>query len=92
MHGRVRQALSDSSLLLLGYELQDWDFRSLFWGTIVPRTRARPLTSVVSIQLEPGEIEKLYLQKYLDGFYFKVAWGSVRETVLALDKVVRDGR
>lgn len=90
VHGRVRQALSDSSLLLLGYELQGWDFRSLFWGTIVPRTRA--LTSVVSIQLEPDEIEKLYLQKYLDGFDFKVAWGSVRDTVLALDKVVRDGR
>lgn len=90
VHGRVRQALCDSSLLLLGYELQAWDFRSLFWGTIVPRTRA--LTSVVSIQLEPSEIEKLYLQKYLEGYDFKVAWGNLREIVLVLDKAVHHGR
>lgn len=90
VHGRVRQALSDSSLLLLGYELQSWDFRSLFWGTIVPRTRA--LTSVVSIQLEPSEIEKLYLQKYLDGYDFKVAWSGLRETVQALYEAVHHDR
>jgi hypothetical protein len=89
VHGRVRQALCDSSLLLLGYELQGWDFRSLFWGLIVQRTRS--LTSVISIQLEPGEVEKLYLQKYLDGYDFKVFWGSVQEYVETLSKAVLHG-
>ncbi len=86
VHWRVRQALCDSSLLLLGYELQSWDFRSLFWGLIVQRTRS--LTSVVSIQLESSEIEKLYLQKYLDGHDFKVSWGSVQEYVKTLSEAV----
>jgi hypothetical protein len=89
VHGRVRQALSDSSLLLLGYELQGWDFRSLFWGLIVQRTRA--LTSVISIQLEPSQVEKLYLQKYLDGYDFKVSWGSVQDCLTTLSKAVSDG-
>ena len=76
VHKRIRQAMSDSSLMLLGYSLRDWDLRSLFWGLIAPRTR--PLTSAISIQLEPTEIEKLYLQKYLDSFDFKVYWGDIR--------------
>ncbi|MEW5958768.1 MAG: SIR2 family protein, partial [Chloroflexota bacterium] len=36
---RIRQALNDSALVLLGYSLQDWDFRSLFWGLIKMRSR-----------------------------------------------------
>jgi hypothetical protein len=71
---RVRQALADSSLLLLGYELQNWDFRVLFWGLIKPR----PLQQTsVSVQLVPNEIEKNYLKKYLGEFEFQVYWGDI---------------
>ncbi len=78
---RVRQAMADSSLVLLGYNMQEWDFRALFWGLIKPR----PLQQTsVSIQLEPGEIERDYLQKYLDEFEFKVYWGSVDQYLLEL--------
>jgi hypothetical protein len=71
---RVRQAMADSSLVLLGYGLRNWDFRVLFWGLIKPR----PLQQTsVSIQLVPSEIERNYLQKYLSEFEFKVYWGDI---------------
>ena len=89
VHGRIRQALSDSSLLLLGYELSAWDFRSLFWGLIVPRTRT--LTSVVCIQLPPSEEDRNYLVKYLDNFDFKVSWDRFGEYVAKLSEEVRGG-
>lgn len=86
VHKRIRQAMSDSSLLLLGYSLRDWDFRSVFWGLIEPRTR--PLTSVVSIQLKPGPIEEEYLQKYLSEYDFAVYWGNTTEYINKLYKLV----
>jgi len=73
---RIRQAMADSSLVLLGYGLQNWDFRVLFWGLIKPR----PLQHTsVSIQLVPSDIEKNYLQKYLSEFEFMVYWGNIRQ-------------
>jgi hypothetical protein len=73
---RVRQAMADSSLVLLGYNLQDWDFKVIFWGLIRPR----PLQQTsVSIQLVPDEVERTFLQNYLDEFEFKVYWGDVHQ-------------
>jgi len=73
---RVRQAMADSSLVLMGYHLRSWDFRVLFWGLIKPR----PIQQTsVSVQLEPNEIEKHYLQKYLGEFEFKVFWGDIHQ-------------
>jgi hypothetical protein len=71
---RIRQALADSSLVLLGYGLRNWDFRVIFWGLIKPR----PLQQTsVSIQLVPSEIEREYLQKYLSDYDFRVYWGDI---------------
>ncbi len=73
---RVRQAMADSSLVLLGYDLRSWDFRVVFWGLIKPR----PLQQTsVSIQLVPGDVERDYLQKYLNEFEFKVYWGTISD-------------
>lgn len=73
---RVRQAMADSSLVLMGYHLRGWDFRVLFWGLIKPR----PIQQTsVSVQLELNEIEKNYLQKYLGEFEFKVFWGDIHQ-------------
>lgn len=78
---RVRQSLADSSLVLLGYNLRNWDFRVLFWGLIKPR----PLQQTsVSIQLVPSEIERNYLQKYLGEFEFKVYWGDIHDYIQEL--------
>jgi len=73
---RVRQAMADSSLILVGYGLRNWDFRSLFWGLIKPR----PIQQTsVSVQLLPDDVEKHYLQTYLSEFEFKVFWGTIQE-------------
>ncbi len=75
---RVRQAMADSSLMMLGYDLRSWDFRVLFWGLIKPR----PLQQTsVSIQLVPSEVEREYLQKYMSDFEFKVYWGTIDQYV-----------
>jgi hypothetical protein len=58
----VRQAMSDSSLLLLGYELASWEMRALFWALIEPR--AQKLAGAICVQVEPNEQEKRYLQRY----------------------------
>ena len=71
---RLRQALTDSSLMLLGYDLRDCDFRSLLWGLIKPRPVRQQ--SVCVLQIEPGDEEKRYLNRYLDEVDFKVNWGS----------------
>jgi hypothetical protein len=79
---RVRQAMADSSLILLGYSLQSWDFKVLFWGLIKPR----PLQHTsVSIQLVPSEEEKSYLQEYLRReAKFEVYWGEIQQFVQEL--------
>lgn len=81
VHTEVRQAMNES-LLVLGYSLSSWDFRSLFWGLI--QKRSRKLLSAVTIQLTPSDLEKLYLQKYMGNFEFKVHWGDVQGFVKEL--------
>ena len=82
---RVRQAMADSSLILLGYSLSQWDFRVVFWGLIKPR----PLQQTsVSVQLAPNEIERQFLQKYLDAFEFKVYWGDIHQYTQELSEAL----
>lgn len=73
---RVRQAMADSSLVLLGYGLRSWDFRAIFWGLIKPRPRAQ---TSVSIQLVLEDVEKEYLKRYLNEYEFQVYWGDVSQ-------------
>ena len=73
---RVRQAMADSSLVLLGYGLRSWDFRAVFWGLIKPRPLAQ---TSVSIQLVPEDVEKEYLKRYLNEYEFKVYWGDIEQ-------------
>lgn len=79
---RVRQALTDSSLILIGYHLQNWDFRTLFWSLIKPRELKQQSVSV--LQLPPTEEEKKYYQEYLAGMDFKVFWGDYQQYAQAL--------
>jgi hypothetical protein len=86
---RVAQALADSSLLLLGYQLQGWDFRVLFRGLIAARRSTRRLLSL-SIQLTPqqegvddGDVQD-YLEKYFGKSNFDIYWGDVQSFVREL--------
>jgi hypothetical protein len=84
---RVRQAMADSSLILLGYSLQNLDFKVIFWGLIKPR----PIQQTsVSIQLTPSEVEKNYLQKYLNEFEFKIYWGDIHQYTQALSEALEN--
>jgi hypothetical protein len=76
---RVRQAMADSSLILLGYSLPSLEFKVVFWGLIRPR----PLQHTsVSIQLLPSDHERKFLQEYLRReAKFEVYWGDIQEYV-----------
>lgn len=73
---RVRQALADSSLLLLGYGVHDWDFRTLFRGVIKPSTTSNSPKSV-ALQLDVDERQRSYVTNYLlHEARFEVEWKS----------------
>jgi len=74
---RVRQAIADSALLLLGFNLSGWAFRSLFWGLI---KETIPRTGVFTIQLEPTPVQKKYFEDYLKReASFEPYWGDIRQ-------------
>ena len=73
----IRQALADSSLMLLGYKLSAWDFRVVFRGLVKASIDQRRPTSV-AIQLKGDETERNYLKNYLSQQgRFEVYWGTV---------------
>lgn len=75
----VRRALTQSSLLLLGYDLQSWEFRTLFWSLLKPREIRQQGVSILHLQIEPSEAEQRYLQTYLSKAEFEVFWGSIHQ-------------
>jgi hypothetical protein len=79
---RLRQALTESSLILLGYDLRNADFRSLLWGLIRPRPIRQQ--GVCVLQVQPGADEQRYVVRYLDAVAFKVSWASFADYVRAL--------
>jgi hypothetical protein len=77
----LREALTTSSLVLLGYHLRDWDFRVLFRGLIYPQPSNLRWFSLI-IQLSPEreyQINNLaearrYLENYFAPTRFRVEW------------------
>jgi hypothetical protein len=77
----LQRALTQSSLILMGYRLRDWDFRVVFRGLIKP-SDLRDFS--LSIQLDPDRQGitasstqvRDYLVKYFDTSKFTVEWGS----------------
>jgi hypothetical protein len=84
---RIRHALNDSALLLLGFSLRNWDFRSLFWGLIQQRS-LQPRS--VAIQLQPDQQELPYLQQYLNKAKFDVVWDDTISYLQRLYKAVNE--
>jgi hypothetical protein len=87
---RVAQALADSSLLLLGYQLQGWDFKVIFRGLITTKRSSRRLLSL-AIQLTPDsegatspEDAQEYLKRYFDSANFEIYWGDAQSFVQEL--------
>jgi SIR2-like domain/CHAT domain len=82
----VRNALTKQTLLFLGYELDDWDFRVLFQGIKAfggnVRMRRRPH---VGVQLNPEmqSIEPESAQEYLEEYFgvdnVTIYWGRLEK-------------
>ena len=80
----VRTALSRTALLMLGYNLYNWDFRAVFRGAVKTMfSQGHPPSFL--IQLETGsknsqEKEKIevYLAEYFRNYRFGIYWGNVQ--------------
>ncbi len=80
---RVRQAMSDSALMLLGYPLPSWSFRVLFWGLI--KSASMSHKGIFALQLEASEEKKHYLEQYLKREAdFEVYWQDIRTYIQEL--------
>jgi len=81
----LRLALGGSQLILLGYRLQDWDFRVLF--RFIQKFERSDRGMVV--QLKPSEKENLeslekYLKDYFDIRKFDIDWNTADDIVQKL--------
>ncbi|MCI5126652.1 MAG: SIR2 family protein [Candidatus Electrothrix sp. AR5] len=79
IHPRLRHALSDSSLMVLGYDLGDWDFRSLLYGLIRKRPAQPRNQSVCDLQLQPSPEDLALLERSMNDVDFEVFQGDFTE-------------
>jgi hypothetical protein len=83
----LREALAESSLVLLGYRLRDWDFKVLFRGIISAHSTAlRPFGLIIQMKPEVGGIANLadiqnYLKEYFGPAKFMVEWDSADDFI-----------
>ena len=83
---RVRQAMAESSLLLLGYNIEDLEFLGLFWGLIEPRPR-QPLSVFQSLAPDDSDdVLKAYLRRYLGSAEMRIYWGDIRQYAAELQQ------
>lgn len=84
---RVQEALAATSLLFVGYSLQDWNLRLLL-RALIARAESTQRRLSVSVQLEPkegvvrpdrlGEAQE-FLDKYFDQLQVRVYWGPASD-------------
>ena len=81
VHDVVKGALQASALLLLGFSLSTWEFRSLYRGIIKPMPEAKLYERYCCVQLESVEQEKLYLESYMrqEARFDEIYWGPMDE-------------
>ncbi len=85
--GVVRRALTDSALLFLGFDLDDWDFRVLF-RSIMSRegSSRRSKYAHVAAQIDPEgsrisepDGARRYLESYFGDADISIFWGNVAD-------------
>jgi hypothetical protein len=88
----VRLALSNNALLFLGFQMDDWNFRTLFRliRSQAGGSRRRRHTHV-AVQVAPDEDQiqsperaRRYLEQYFQGADITVYWGSAEDFARAL--------
>lgn len=87
----LRRALTQSSLILLGYRLRDWDFRVMFRGLINATPSSLRMFNL-AIQLDPTDQDRAVsseqIRDYLDNYFgssnFTVEWATTNGFVKRL--------
>ena len=96
----VRHALTDSALLFLGFQMDDWNFRALFRSLLGQEGRSRRSGYAhVGVQIAPEEgriLEPERAREYLEKSYFEDAaislyWGTAEDFVKELLPRCADG-
>lgn len=88
----VRAALTNSSLLFLGYQLDDWDFRVVFQAIKSFSGRQRSRYNHIGVQLRPEtqvvepEAAQRYLESYFGDDQVNIFWADTREFLAELRK------
>lgn len=86
---RIRESLTSTSLLFLGYRMSDWNFRVIFRGLVKAMEDGLRVQSI-AVQLRPepdkddpqpelAEATLEWLSMYFDSEKVKVFWGTVDE-------------
>jgi hypothetical protein len=85
--GPVRRAMTDSALLFLGFQLDDWQFRVLYRSILSqPGGERRKKHPHIAAQIEPDESRNLeperarsYLESYFQDANINLFWGSAED-------------
>ena len=88
----VRAALSSTSLLFLGFQMDDWEFRVFFRFLMAQEGREMlKFFSHAAAQIEPDEDRiidvkraRRYLEEYFEGENIEIFWGSTKEFLESL--------
>jgi hypothetical protein len=79
----VRRAFADSSLMFLGFRLDEWDFRVLFRSIVNQEGDRRSEHTHVAVQIDPEEGRSMepdrarrYLESYFQDSNVTIYWGS----------------
>ncbi len=86
----VRDALSSTSLIFIGYSLYDWEFRVLMHGLVNNLTQRKKFKHV-AVQLELADVVstdtaavQTFLQQYFQDADINVYWGSTAQFIAEL--------
>lgn len=82
---RVRQAVLDSALVLLGFNMTGRIFRTLFWGLL--KQTGRTDKGIFTVQVRPEAEEEKYVKGYLKEARFDVFWGDMRAYAIELHQM-----
>lgn len=88
----VRGRLGNTSLLFLGYSLQDWTFHVLFRRLLNGSPQRR---NHISVQLNPENSARAlaceYMEKYLSSQHIWIFWGTTEDFMKKLVKGLNEG-
>jgi hypothetical protein len=95
----VRRALTDSSLLFLGFRLDEWDFRMLFRSIMQRPGHDRSIDYAhVAAQINPEESRivepegaRSYLESYFGRTDISIFWGTIDDFVQKLKQSLSPG-